>query len=295
MKIFTLFFILTISLPGISQNFKQKYDELLKKEDKVQLFQHIQSWEKQAPNDPEMYVAYCNFYFQESRKEVIALDTNPGKGENLQLTNPKSQQSAGFLHSEIVYDDSVFNLSQHYLNEGIAKHPKRLDMYFGKIYTLGQKGDYKEQTLQIIKVIQKDAAINHDWLWADNEKVEEPIEFFKGGIQDYVYELFHQDEPEAVAEISQEMLKFFPTDVRNLSNVGVYHLSKDEFDEALPYFLKAHKLAPKDVVLLSNLGYTYEQKKEYKEAIKYFEKLKTVGNKDEQAYAKSKIELLKRP
>ena len=63
------------------QVFKQQFDNLFLKKDTIKQRQLLEKWEKSNSNDPELYVAYFNYFVNQSMKEVVKLDKKV-KGEN---------------------------------------------------------------------------------------------------------------------------------------------------------------------------------------------------------------------
>ena len=194
------------------------------------------------------------------------------------------------------YNDSLFNLGQFYVSEGIKRNPKRLDMYFGKIYSLGAIGQYDKYLSELLKVIDLSVKSNYEWLWTDDKKLDNPKDFFKGTIQSYCYELFSMNPPkfDVIKSISERMILYFPQEVEYYSNIGSCYAMQNDIKKGLSYFLKAISLNPKDVIVLNNLAYSYEQLKDNNSAIKYYELVIKYGDEQQQTHAKSSIEALKK-
>ncbi len=88
-----LFFGLTLLVNQVSgQTFKQQFNDLVSKKDTVGEQQILEKWEKADSNDPELYVAYFNYFAKKSKKEIVRLDGN-GKGrEGLQIMDKDSSK-----------------------------------------------------------------------------------------------------------------------------------------------------------------------------------------------------------
>ena len=98
----------------------------------------LAQWESKKPNDPELYVAYYNFYVQKSMKEIVGLEQKPKGGNSLELKD-STGKIAGYMNDIVVYDDNYLKNGFDYIDKGIRMFPNRLDMRFGKIYMFGQK------------------------------------------------------------------------------------------------------------------------------------------------------------
>jgi tetratricopeptide (TPR) repeat protein len=229
-----------------------------------------------------LFVAYYNFYANKSRTSGLGITTN---------------RSGTYLGSQSTFDEKFFKQALDYINKGISKFPNRLDMRFGKTYLLGQNQQYKDFTDEIVKAVDYSNVNKNQWLWMENKPVENPQKFMLGAVQDYVVQLFDSgdesdDHTNYIKSISETVLKYYPNSVENLSNISIYYLFKDDFDNALIHLLKAEKLAPQDAIVLNNIALCYGGKKDKPNALKYFNLVIKYGNEDQQADAKEKIKEL---
>lgn len=286
--------ILCISFAAIAQDYQSKFLELMEKGEDSEIISLLEGWAQTHPADAEMFIAYFNFYLNKSRKEIIRMGDQPGQGDYLVLTDTTTQEPAGYMFSEIHYDDSLFALAHQYLTEGIAKNPKRLDMYFGRIYSLREKGFLSEHVAEILKVIEMHKPGESDWKWSNNEAVPDPEVMFKGSIQDYNYALFNLEDPytEGIQKISEKMMRLYPNDVENYSNLGVCNLFNERFPEALKFFQKAHAINPKDALVLGNIAHTHMLMRNNGEAIRYYRRMIKFGNEEHRQFARLRIEQL---
>jgi len=128
----------------------------------------LKEWKATSPKDAELYTSYFNYHFMKSSQEVLSLSTDAPNGENLELKDSLNQ-TAGFLGSQIHYDQTELIKGFNKINEGIKLYPNRLDMRFGKIHALGEASDWVNFTLEIIKTIQYFSTNNNNWTWTNNE------------------------------------------------------------------------------------------------------------------------------
>ena len=92
--------------------------------------------------------------------------------------------------------------------------------------------------------------------------------------------------------IAAEILKLHPKNVVNLSNIAITYIVQDDFQQAIPYLLKATEVDPTDTIILSNLARCYEMVGDKENAIRYYKKITQLKEEDMQQYAKQKIEEL---
>jgi len=143
MKLTTILTILPVGqfLTSAGQNFRQQFNDLCNKKDTAGQEKILTQWKVAMPNDPELYVAYYNFYVQKSMTEMLRLDKNVPKGkEALQLMNTDTtkKEPAGFMFSEIYYKPEILSKGYAYIDTAIQKFNDRLDK--------GVSTNFKKQT-----------------------------------------------------------------------------------------------------------------------------------------------------
>lgn len=248
----------------------------------------LDEWNEKSPNDVQYYVAGFNFYFNESKQELVHLDSNPGDKENLVLKDSLNA-TAGYMYSQTTYNDSVFSISQKFLIDGIAKFPKRLDLRFGRIFALGEAKKFDVFTDEILEVIKISKATDLDWIWQDNKPLDDKVNFFKNAIQDYQNTLYNEKEDANMMKIAVAMVAYFPNDEIVLSTLGSCYLLDNKPSEALPIFLKANAINSDDTIILNNLGETYLKLNDTVTAKSYFQKMIEIGDEETKKYAEAKL------
>lgn len=288
-----LFFVLIQT--ASAQDFQTRFDKLFEEEDFAKMGKLLPSWEKSNPDDPELYVSYFNYYFRKSRSEILSFTNKPESKNSVALTKENEEKPTAYLGSQVSFNKEDFDKGIFYINKGIEKFPNRLDMRFGKIYAIGQIEDYKLFTSEIIKTVDYSNTNKNQWLWMQNEKVEDSERFLLKAIQDYIVQLFNSGDENAenIKTIAETTLKYYPNNVENLSNLAIYYLIKEDFDKALPPLLKAEKLAPTDAVVLNNIAWSYYSKGDNVNALKYYELVLKYGNAQQKSDANEKIVELK--
>jgi tetratricopeptide (TPR) repeat protein len=299
-QIFTFIFSLTLLFnTTFGQNFKQQYNDLVEKKDTASQLRLLENWEKANNNDPELYVAYFNYYINKSMKEVIAIGDNPKGKDVLKLENTGSTKNEPemYIYGDKYFDSNLLEKAFDYIETGIEKNPTRLDLWFGEIYMYGQLEEYENFTTQIIKTIDYSNVIKNKWTWTDNKAVEDPKKFMLTSIQDYQLQLYNTGDDsllDNMKRIADAVLKYYPDHVESLTNLSIIYLIKKEYDKALDVLLKAEKLAPKDYIVLNNIAYAYKLKGDKKKAIRYYELTAKYGDEKAKEYAKEQIEELRK-
>lgn len=290
-----IIFCLAFLFYANGQNYKEKYDDLPSSKDSEERINFLQEWEKSAPDDPELYTSYFNYYVNKARQELIEINSiKPNDRESLEIT-PEGEENSdptAYLYSQVYYDYEPVFQGLKYIDEGIKRHPNRLDMRFGKIYILGESKDYESFTSEIIKTINHSAKNNNQWLWTNNEIIQNAEENFFDAIQDYVVTLYNTNDDdllENVRLISEEIIKHYPNNTVSLSNISIVYIITERYDKALKFALKAEKVSPDDTIILNNIAYIYKTIASKDEAIEYYKKVIKFGDEEEIEFARQQI------
>lgn len=277
---FIILFVFT-PLFIFAQDYYATYEELMASGELQKIPALFDLWETEAPDDENLYITGFNHFLTFSREEQLIMPVSLDSAEKEETT---------YISSEIIYNDSIFNISQTYIQKAINANPKRLDFHFGKIHALWLKGEHRQQTSEILGIIEIGKKINHDWLWTENKRPEDQKGLFTSSIYEYVANLYGADQYVYVRQISESMIKAFPKEIASYSNLGAVYLLDANYKKALKYFKKAHKLDKKDIIVLSNMGNTYDLKGKYAKAIKYYKLIQLYGDDNEKKFAQEKIE-----
>jgi tetratricopeptide (TPR) repeat protein len=207
-----------------SINYKSVYLDLLQDNRLDDLFLHLQKWETAENKNPEMYVAWFNYYVRFGSSSGIAM----GKMDNGQY---------GIYDQRKYVHENVFK-GISYLDKGLEYSKNRLDMYFGKITALNQIADYQKAGDEVMKLLQLSKEIKNTWLWSDNEIINNGEHFFINSVDDY-YRIWLN----AGTEISLNQLEkctirqieLFPQYVETYNFLSIYYLMNNDFYAAIPY------------------------------------------------------------
>ena len=212
------------------------------------------------------------------------------------MTKENDDKAVAYIGSQVSFDKKNFDKGISYIDKGIEKFPNRLDMRFGKIYTIGQIEDYKTFTSEIVKTIDYSNLNKNQWIWIDNKPLDEPKKFMLNAVQDYIVQLFDAGDEYVgnIKTIAETVLKHYPDSVENLSNLAIYYLITKDFDNALVPLLKAEKIAPTDFIVLNNIAFCYYNKGDKTNAVKYYNLVVKYGDEGAKAQAKEKLTELKK-
>lgn len=290
-----LFIIILITNSADAQEYMAQFKQMLAAQDTTAQLKLLQQWELKNSKDPDLYVAYFNYYVNRARKEMIQLGVKP-KGEALALYDSTGTEPAGYISGTVHYNEGYANKAKEYIDRGIAVAPDRMDIRFGKVFMLGELEEYDAFTNEIVKAIDYGASINYKWKWIDNKLLDDGRACMLDAIQNYFTQLYDTEDDTQMnnmKRIAETVLKHLPKNVPNLSNLAIVYILTDENDKALEVLLRAEKVNPKDAIVLNNIATTYRNMGNKEKAIKYYQLTIQYGNRDEVEFAEEQIALLK--
>lgn len=284
----------------IFADYKSEYDNLLSARNLEGIAALLPKWEKAGPKNPELYIAYFNYYLLKGQRSTHSLDTYKKDNTNsLALVDQKTNKIAGYLNNNIWYEKEDVDKALSYLEKGLKFGKNRLDMYFGRIHILGEIGEYEKQSQKIIEVLKLGKEINHKWLWSMNEVIpaSKSEHFFLISINEYYKALLQKSEPKtflAAEKACAAQLKLYPKDVEVHNYLALAYIGQGKIQEALNVLLKADKLAKEDYTILFNMASCYETLKQYDKAKECYLRIKKNPNKQVQDMADQKLSELKK-
>ncbi|NJB69754.1 putative Zn-dependent protease [Saonia flava] len=294
-KIYGALVFVLISQIVLSQDYQAEFQQYCETNDTLGQLKVLKKWQSESPKDAELFTNYFNYYFTKSRQELVSLTTTPPNGESYMLKD-STNQTAGYIGSQINYNQSELKKGLDKIDEGIILYPNRLDMRFGKIYVFGQISDWKSFTSEIIKTIEHSSKNQNSWSWTNNEKYAGGEKEFLLDIQNYQLQLYDTGNDNLLKnmrEIASSVLKFYPNHIESLSNLSITYLLTGEFDKGIKPLLRAEKINPKDFIVLGNIAQGYKLKGDKKKAIEYYEKTAKYGDERAREYARQQIRELK--
>lgn len=219
-----------------ASEYKESFYRLLDT-DLAQADSLLRVWERNDPDNPEIYPARFNFYLRGAMKSGI--------------TDPVES-----IQEQIVWDDSLVNKALEIIDQGISLYPDRLDFRFGRATVCGMTDDWEGVTDTGISIIDRARDNKCRWLWSDNEVLQpdSASAVMLDGLHDYERQL-------AVAGQSQQLLdtnlKYYPSDPIALTLKSALTYEAGEQKEAISLMELAYLAAPDDPLIADNLAYMY--------------------------------------
>jgi tetratricopeptide (TPR) repeat protein len=296
MRIILLFAFFTFPNVVFGQSKFEKFKQLYAIKDTTKIKMLLREWESANPNDPEFYTCAFNYYYSISKEEVLSLQNkNPNK-DSYQLTD-STGKVAGYLTSNLGYNEARLKTAFGYIDKGIAKFPNRLDMRFGKIYLLGEFGEYRKFSDEILKTIEYSVTIKNKWLWTENNEKDDAENFMLSTVQAYLKQLFDANDDSLLTnmiQIGETTLKYYPKNVEILSTTAVAFMLTQKYDKAIVYLKQAEFIDPKDCIVLNNIAHTYKLIGDKANSIKYYKLMEKYGDQRTKQQAESNIKQLEK-
>ena len=255
-----------------AQSFRQDFIRALNANDMKKAEEILKHWDLTNVNDPELYVAFFNFYTVKSMESSV-LSPNT-------LNKTYTKQALEFI------------------SEGIQRFPILLDMRIAKIYMLRELNEYQDYVMEILKMIVHSDKIKNDWKQEDFLSVEHAEEMFFGIVADGQQFLFSKNDStlfKDILRISDEMLKYYPKHNQSRIASSMVFITQKELDKSVETLSKAIEIEPKNAILLYNIAHVYDIKDDTENAKKYYElTIKHCSEKEEKVKeaAKKRIEEL---
>jgi len=235
-----LFLFVTL-LSGLSfQSFAQTYDfrtfePLMASRDTAAIRKMLESWE---PRNGDYYAAAFNY---------------------LILTAASQEDALRF-----------FDVAK----EGIGLYPDRLDLRFGMIHTLVMVEDFPAAISGIDGVMARDSENGGEWLWMNDEAVEDGRNTLLSGIEDYLAAMLDSGNGDAVYRWIDKASEDYPS-YRDglLVTKGRMLMGEWKQDEAIAAIRSVLEDDPEYYGALYDLAYISYLRGDFDTAIEYFGKV----------------------
>ena len=230
------------------QSFRKDFISALGAKNMTKAEEILKAWDFADSNDPELYVAYFNFY------------------------TVKSQEAVGLVGTG--YDSNYAKKALEYITEGIDRFPTRFDMRTAKVYMLANLKEFSTLTSEVIKTIEYSVRIKNDWKGVEFRIIDEPVEMFYGAIVEFQGLLYKEKNTALynnMLRISEAMLKHYPQNVQSMLDISTVYVRQNKLNESIDILSKAVKIEPKHTILNYNLAYVYGLKGDKANSKKYYE------------------------
>jgi len=287
--------LLCVALNAFADS-RDTYLQLLEQGKFVELERHLTSWTRLEGKNPEVYIAWFNYYINRSMKTGIAIDSSVDtRKPHMVITDPKTGKVLGYMGDKVYYDYADVQNALRYLDTGLRLAPDRLDMYMGKIHILGETGEFGKQAEVVALVLEKGAAKKHRWLWSRNEPMSDGKQFLLDNVQGYYDLWLGRDTPQSLAaavSVATRQVELYADDMYAYNILSYCYTMQGRPDDALKLLLKAHSINKADSVITGNLAMLYRDLKDIDNARLYFNELLADADPGVTAWARKMLKEL---
>ena len=263
-----LSFVLIIMSIGVAaaQSYSDVFDQAFALDDVPAQRNALELWQREAPNDVNLFIARYNFF------------ANLAMGQQASLSKTGASQTVAAIH----WADSALAA----LDEGIALYPDRLDLYFGKIYFLGEVARWDAFEREILKMLDSSRARDHRWTFPN---VTDGIEsLISEAVMDYQATMMatlpgvpnglnplaaDSAMTRRVRNVARRTIQLFPSDANALYLLGMSYVDVDN-EKALKYLLRADELEGDNAYVLGLLAAVCDRLGRKGQAANYRERMK---------------------
>ena len=263
--------LLALSIASVAfADERDTYLELLGKGKYEALEAHLRQWTGKEPENPELCIAWFNYYLQRNSKSgaAIGMDIDRSK-PHMVITDPETGEVVGYLGERTLYDHEDVEAAIGWLEKGIALAPDRLDMHFGLIHILADIGSVERQVEAMVRAIDTGARIGSRWLWSLDEKIPDAETIFLESMQDYYRGLYERGTDEtlgALRDVSLRQIEAFPRSPHAYNLLSLYYQEVGDYEGSVGILLRALELDRRDWVIVGNLALAYENLGELEKA-----------------------------
>lgn len=245
----------------------------------------LMEWSRESPEDPELYPARFNLLLNKARSEMMVLSTEPGQsGEELVLTDSCGNK-AGYMYSDILWQDSLTEAAFAEIDRGIAACPDRIDFRLGKAAAGSMTGRWSRAIEAVDGILDRDRLNQGRWYTAGNAELADADTL----LADAVYDRFSEINGSELGEVIESALPVvdraalrFAGDTRIVNIAGAMNYGVGNKDTAIDYFEKAARIDPNDAIPLTNIAYIRYEQGDTAKALEIFRRIEN-GNYDDES------------
>lgn len=266
----------------------ERFSEIIHQKDTTAIVNLISEWEKLYPDDAELYSLRANYAYKSAFNEMVIMsDELPSDVDRyLEITDPEdSDVIKGYMFSRIEVDSLKVSEAASILEEGVMKHPDRIDLRLGKVRAHLDSGNIHEAVDEIVSALYYSKVNDNRWLTTLDASVEsDGVSYLRDCIQDFIYEIMDADALSEAETMIDAAVKCYSKDAIFLSDKAVVHYYSGDLKKALKTYLTASRYDPKDMLILNNIAQIYTDLGKNKKALQYY---RIIAESSDEEYAQS--------
>lgn len=278
-------------LPYVSytQNFLERHEDYLLREDFDSVEINLVEWENSDDINEMFYVKHLNFYFEKSKNSIYY--TNERRRDALKDSLGIMDYMSHMDSLELVFLKEAVDK----VNQGLLQYPNRLDLIFGKLFTIRYHQEWAWLTKEILAVMTLSIQNDNQWLWEDNTIISE--EEFLCTIEEHIDFLANHENDSLqfpVITISEAFLENYPNRHDAKFDLAIAYLLTGNLESGIQTLHELEQIFPENLDIVYNLAKAYQNNNEVEKAITYYEQMKGLGDQSAKKYAKKELRTLKK-
>ncbi len=224
----------------------------------------------------EYYIDNFNEQLNKGYKPDLLISQEP-QGEEWMEAVDINGNKIYFCQTNMLIANENTDSAFMFINQGIKEFPERLDMRWGKAEAFRMMKDYQNLAQTVKEAIIYGYDHNHQWLWVENEPLENGEDVMLNSLLDYLSNLYYTDNWDCINTICQEILIHKPDYIPALNFLAIQYIGNDN-DKAILLLKKIYDLDSKDDVVISNIARCYVLNDNIPEAISWYKKILDLDN-----------------
>lgn len=275
------FLSMTAALARTDKEFYEQFAQQIQSRDSVAAAATISEWEKVSPSSVELLIARVNYcYLKSMGKEAVVTTTEPPKG-NTQffMLRDTLGNVAGYMYSEVQYDEDMFAKCMDTFRQGIEAHPDRVDLRQGQAAIYFERGMYDKACRVLLSMIARSKVNGCRW----NVLFEAPLEKsqYYDSLQDYFAQLVDGEcDEETVGKYVDALTEAYPDYSIFRADKAYVYLMRQDIPSALAEYKAVLEMDPSDMIVVLNIAYLYETMGDVESAKLYYGKVASNSDAD---------------
>lgn len=270
-----------------------KFSRSVSQRDSTAVAALISDWERLYPDDAELYSVRANYYFMNAIREVVVMSAEEPSDGRTALSFKDSLGVTRYMYSEPQYDAVKIGLAKSSLEEGIAKHPDRLDLRLGKVTIHLRANENTLAVQEIESALERSITNKNKWMGTLDTPIEtDGVSYLRDCVQDYFAGFLDTDDMASAKRVIDAAVRLYPKDAVFLADRAAIGYFSGDLKDALKWYLSALENAPDDMLVANNIAHIYEELGYTQNAIKYYRIVANSGDEDFAESAKAELKRL---
>lgn len=274
------------------KNWEEEIYKALDQGKSKQALDLLEGWKAtHGESDPQYWVAGANIWQQLGTTPTVEVTALPPgeykadleKNKGLVISDPDSGKPVGTIaDGRPTFDPEKIKKAISFLDEGIRRNPYRLDIFVGRAHLYRTMDDLDGELAALDHLVKDPKPKNGMYETRAGHQLKGKLEEFQlEMLTAYAREHLEAGNQKALQAVAELIMRSFPKQPHGYNIVGVLARIRNDYPEAIKWYLKALEQEPSDSLVLSNLAYCYLQMGDTKSAVLQFRRIVELQNDPE--------------